>query len=489
MTFTDLRQPLTDHELGIFAEQTRQFISQHGNSVEGYVIEAKQVEVEEQMYIPSRRLQEDVSNRNLHEAGLRIKFNTTCDIVPGTLPPDFDFDAFINNLFEEHWLMYIYRLSSANPAFNPLIEANSALGTGGGGSKSFVGTAGFIGVIVAAVAVVALAVVVSIFAIRTRRDYPSSVGSSEYQVDVYDIEHCESGSTSMTPRSKMSPESPMQHSAIMHPMDEVVPPSKKLSDASEFAKTKSLLDAMVRSSATGDDESEAKDSGMDSQPSVDRDDEGLGLKLTSDVLAVHASEVNRVDPPGEDGKIKMRDSFDYSTDDEIENGRSLSLWTPTTSLASPSATTPGGFLGAARPMYGNQPVPYDTETPQNQGEGEEFPLKRAGLYDVFAPAGQLGIVVDTTKDGPIIHSLKTTSPLLGLISPGDLIVGLDDTDTRSMTAATLTRTMAKRSQQPERKITLLAVPETQAPSQPTPVQQPPPPQSVAAAAAALAQCK
>lgn len=81
--------------------------------------------------------------------------------------------------------------------------------------------------------------------------------------------------------------------------------------------------------------------------------------------------------------------------------------------------------------------------------------RRAGLYDVFAPAGPIGIVVDTTKYGPAVHSLKRTSPMLGLINPGDLIVGLDDEDTRGMTAATLTRLMARKSSQKERKITLL----------------------------------
>lgn len=81
----------------------------------------------------------------------------------------------------------------------------------------------------------------------------------------------------------------------------------------------------------------------------------------------------------------------------------------------------------------------------------------AGLYDVFAPAGPIGIVVDTTSNGPAVHSLRNTSPMVGLISPGDLIVGLDDEDTRSMTAATLTRRMAQKANQKERKITLLTM--------------------------------
>ena len=84
-------------------------------------------------------------------------------------------------------------------------------------------------------------------------------------------------------------------------------------------------------------------------------------------------------------------------------------------------------------------------------------VEQFGLYDVFAPSGAIGIVVDTTKDGPCVHSLKSTSPMIGLITPGDLILGVDDQDTSRMTAATLTRLMAQKSNQIERKITLQSV--------------------------------
>jgi C-terminal processing protease CtpA/Prc len=47
--------------------------------------------------------------------------------------------------------------------------------------------------------------------------------------------------------------------------------------------------------------------------------------------------------------------------------------------------------------------------------------------------------------------------MLGLINPGDLIVALDDEDTRTMTAAAFTRLLAKKSRQKERKITLLVM--------------------------------
>ena len=83
-------------------------------------------------------------------------------------------------------------------------------------------------------------------------------------------------------------------------------------------------------------------------------------------------------------------------------------------------------------------------------------MRRPGCYDVYAPSGPIGIVVDTSKDGPSVHSLKSTSPMLGLITAGDLIVALDGEDTRQMTAAALTRLMARKSRQKERKITLLS---------------------------------
>jgi hypothetical protein len=88
-------------------------------------------------------------------------------------------------------------------------------------------------------------------------------------------------------------------------------------------------------------------------------------------------------------------------------------------------------------------------------DDEESDFGTGTAYDVFAPPGPIGIVVDTTQAGPIVHSLKKSSPMQGLISPGDLILALDGKDVRRMNAATLTKLMAKRSRQSERKFTLM----------------------------------
>ena len=73
---------------------------------------------------------------------------------------------------------------------------------------------------------------------------------------------------------------------------------------------------------------------------------------------------------------------------------------------------------------------------------------------VVAPPGKLGIIVDTSSEGPIVHSVKNKSPLHGLIFVGDLIVYLDDEDTTDWTAQYLTKLVAKRSMV-TRKFTVL----------------------------------
>jgi hypothetical protein len=116
--------------------------------------------------------------------------------------------------------------------------------------------------------------------------------------------------------------------------------------------------------------------------------------------------------------------------------------------------TPATTLGA-RPV-GNQNESHQNDRSDNKSTLSSV-MQRPGTYDVYAPSGPIGIVVDTSSDGPSVHSLKSNSPMLGLITAGDLIIALDNEDTRGLSAAELTRLMAKKSRQRERKITLYSV--------------------------------
>ncbi len=107
----------------------------------------------------------------------------------------------------------------------------------------------------------------------------------------------------------------------------------------------------------------------------------------------------------------------------------------------------------AMPVYYN-----DEDDDEDVNENDNIPPTPAGgtlSYDVFAPPGALGIVVDTTEKGCIVYSLRKSSPMQGLMNKGDLIIGLDNFDVRNMDAASLTKLMAKKAQQEERKFTLM----------------------------------
>jgi C-terminal processing protease CtpA/Prc len=66
----------------------------------------------------------------------------------------------------------------------------------------------------------------------------------------------------------------------------------------------------------------------------------------------------------------------------------------------------------------------------------------------------LNIVIHSTKDGPAVHTVKPGSSLEGHLFPGNLIIAVDNVDTRTFTAEQVMKMMAAKSGF-ERKITVL----------------------------------
>ena len=79
------------------------------------------------------------------------------------------------------------------------------------------------------------------------------------------------------------------------------------------------------------------------------------------------------------------------------------------------------------------------------------------VYECHAPSGPLGIVVDTTPLGPRVRSLNPLSPIFGKISPGDVIVGVDDTDTVGMEAGEFWQLASRKANQQRRILTILRI--------------------------------
>ncbi len=72
---------------------------------------------------------------------------------------------------------------------------------------------------------------------------------------------------------------------------------------------------------------------------------------------------------------------------------------------------------------------------------------------ILASAGKLGIVVDTSVDGPVVHSVNEDSQISGEIFPGDIIIAINDVDTRAMSSSAITAVMIKTAKQ-ERTLTV-----------------------------------
>ncbi|EJK62190.1 hypothetical protein THAOC_17206, partial [Thalassiosira oceanica] len=100
-------------------------------------------------------------------------------------------------------------------------------------------------------------------------------------------------------------------------------------------------------------------------------------------------------------------------------------------------------------------------TPPSSGPGFTFRSifedPKNVLYECRAPSGPLGIVVDGTPLGPRVRSLNPLSPIFGRISPGDVIVGVDETDTVGLDAGGFWRVVSRKASQQERVLAVLRI--------------------------------
>ncbi|KAL7581538.1 hypothetical protein ACA910_022103 [Epithemia clementina (nom. ined.)] len=91
--------------------------------------------------------------------------------------------------------------------------------------------------------------------------------------------------------------------------------------------------------------------------------------------------------------------------------------------------------------------------PQQQPLQQSQPLQQNGqagsvaysnqARQVVAPPGKLGIVIETTLEGPVVHKINEGSPLMGKVFEGELITAIDDVDTRAMSASAITNLMIR----------------------------------------------
>lgn len=63
------------------------------------------------------------------------------------------------------------------------------------------------------------------------------------------------------------------------------------------------------------------------------------------------------------------------------------------------------------------------------------------LHEYVAPPGKLGIVIDTTQIGPVVHDVKESSPMRDVVYPGDRIIEIDGANVQEMSASEVSEVM------------------------------------------------
>jgi hypothetical protein len=130
------------------------------------------------------------------------------------------------------------------------------------------------------------------------------------------------------------------------------------------------------------------------------------------------------------------------------------------SASNTPAATPRSFPGVINTdslsyMSGDANVsPSSNEDEGTDPSSPVVAMQSIICRDCYAPPGKLQIVIHSTKDGPAVHTVKAGSNLEGQVFPGDLIIAVDNIDTRSHTAEQVMKMMIAKSGF-ERKITVL----------------------------------
>ena len=88
---------------------------------------------------------------------------------------------------------------------------------------------------------------------------------------------------------------------------------------------------------------------------------------------------------------------------------------------------------------------FDVSKSLDENE-ESSVFGQSHIFEFHCPPGPLGLIIQSTGDkGPLVNDVKTTSPLLGVIIPGDVIIQVDKTETISMTGHELKIFLGNRS--------------------------------------------
>jgi len=157
-----------------------------------------------------------------------------------------------------------------------------------------------------------------------------------------------------------------------------------------------------------------------------------------------------------DGSVATVD-YDYTRAYGGAGNHSLSdaggtLGSRTRQTAADTLTLPGN----SDPAMQLQPGSGNTIFSDDPTFDQAYEDVREELLDIYAPAGKLGVVIDTPDDGaPVVHAVKDSSPIAEKVQVGDKLVAVDDEDVRAMTAIKVSKLISRKSNNASRKLTII----------------------------------
>lgn len=96
---------------------------------------------------------------------------------------------------------------------------------------------------------------------------------------------------------------------------------------------------------------------------------------------------------------------------------------------------------------------FDSDTTGSNSRTET--LAEEQVIEIFAPPGKLGVVIDTPETGaPLVHAIKDSSVIGGVLSVGDQLLMVDEVDVSRMTAMEVSKLISQRAANPSRKLTV-----------------------------------
>ncbi|CAB9518083.1 expressed unknown protein [Seminavis robusta] len=133
-----------------------------------------------------------------------------------------------------------------------------------------------------------------------------------------------------------------------------------------------------------------------------------------------------------------------SKDDDIEKGKSS---TPADAPAQQPTSS------ASAPSQQQQQQSSSSQSPDTAATTTTI---NEELIEIYAPAGRLGVVLDTPGDGPpIVHEIRSTSVLREELQVGDRVIALDDEDVRMMSANKVSKIISRKMENSTRKFSIV----------------------------------